>query len=220
MTTTQPDLVFHHVPWSRSAGIRWLLEELAVPYAVNIVDVRAPQGVDEGYRAIQPHKKVPAIQHGDVVVTERAAIAIYLGDRFADAGLAPAIDAQGRAAYLTTLVYCDAVFDPAVSARAHGLTYRPSDYAFGGFDDVIAYLDAKLTRHPYAAGPVFTAADTQLASGLAFTMNVMQVVPRKPAFEAYLARTTSRPAYQRAQQLDVELLQQHPEVAKNLPQPG
>jgi glutathione S-transferase len=213
MPTAQPEIIFHHSPWSRAAGVRWLLEELGVEYGVELVNIHAPKGVDESYRAIQPHKKVPAIQHGGLVITERAAITIYLADRFPAAGLAPAIDDPARAAYLTMLVYNDAVLDPCVTARARGLEHGPADYSFGAFDDVMRNLEARLTEHPYAAGSRFTAADTQLASSLGFTMHVLQVVPRKPAFEAYIERVSARPAHARAQQLDAALLQAHPELA-------
>ena len=211
MAAAQPEIVFHHSPYSRAVGVRWLLEELGVSYTVRFVGIHA-KNVDESYRAIQPHKKVPAIQLGDVTVTERAAITIYLADRFARAGLAPGLDDPRRAAYLTMLVYCDAVFDPCVTARARGLEHAPSDFSFGSFDDVMRNLEAKLTEHPFAVGTSFTAADTQLASSLGFTMNVLQVVPRKPAFEAYLERVTQRPAYRRSQELDAQLVQEHPEI--------
>ena len=212
MSDSKSDLVFYHSPWSRSVGVRWLLEELGVPYAVHPVHLHAPGGADEAYRAIHPHKKVPALEHGSVIITERAAITIYLADAFAERGLAPAIGDPARAAYLTMLVYCDAVFDPCVASRAHGHAHAPSDYSFGAFDDVMRNLEARLGAHPYAAGSQFTAADTQLASSLAFTMNVLGVVPRKPVFEAYLERVGTRPAFRRAQELDAALLQEHPEL--------
>ena len=82
---------FYHAPWSRASGILWLLEELGQPYEIELVDIRAPGGVPESYRAIQPNKKVPAIVHEGTVVTERAAICLYLTERFPEAGLAPAI---------------------------------------------------------------------------------------------------------------------------------
>lgn len=198
-------LKFYHCPWSRSFGIFWLLEELGQPYDMEIVDVRAPGGVPESYRAVQPSKKVPAIVHEGNIVTERAAIALYLGDVFPGAGLAPAIGDKDRAAYLTAMVYCDSVFDPAVAARAHGLRYQSRDYSFGLFDDMVAYVESMLSRHPYAAGDRFTAADTQLASAIAFTMGIMKVLPERPAFVDYLARISGRPAYQRVQARDAEL---------------
>src|SRR5688572_24191098 len=106
-------LKFYHSPWSRSSGVFWLLEELGQPYEIGIIDIPAPGGVPEAYRAVQPNKKVPAIEHDGVVVTERAAICLYLTEAFPDAGLAPQVDDQTRAAFLTWLVYCDSVFDPA-----------------------------------------------------------------------------------------------------------
>jgi glutathione S-transferase len=198
-------LKFYHCPWSRSFSIFWLLEELGQPYEMELVDVRASGGAPENYRAIQPSKKVPAIVRDGVVVTERAAIALYLGDAFPEAGLAPAIGDRDRAAYLTAMVYCDSVFDPAVAARAHGLEYQSRDYSFGLFDDMVAYVERMLSRQPYAAGDRFTAADTQLASAIAFTMGIMNMLPEKPAFVDYLARISTRPAYQRVQARDAEL---------------
>jgi len=203
-------LTFYHAPWSRSSGILWLLEELGQPYELEIVDIRAEGGVPESYRAIQPNKKVPAISHDGTIVTERAAITIYLGDAFPQAGLAPAIGDTARAAYLTWLVYCDSVFDPALAMRAHGLTYRSNDYSFGLFEDMVANVERHLTHSEFVAGNHFTAADTQLASAIAFTMNVMKVLPARPAFTGYLSRIVGREAYQRAQAKDFEMAKQFP----------
>lgn len=83
-------LKFYHAPQSRSSGVLWLLEELGVPYDLEIVDIRGPGGAPESYRAIPPNKKVPAIVHDGIIVTERAAITTYPADAFPEAGLAPA----------------------------------------------------------------------------------------------------------------------------------
>lgn len=211
-------LKLYHAPWSRSAGVLWLLEELGEPYEIEIVDIRAEGGVPEAYRAIQPHKKVPAIAHGGTVVTERAAITIYLADAFPDARLAPPIGDPARAAYLTWLVYCDAVFDPALSARAHGLEYRSNDYSFGLFEDMVANVERHLERSDFAAGDRFTAADTQLASSIAFTMDVIRMLPERPAFRAYLARIVDRPAYQGARVKDFDMAKQFPALMARISQ--
>ena len=94
-------LKFYHAPWSRSSGMLWLLEELGVDYDLILPDIRAEGGAPEDYRAVQPNKKVPAIDHDGTIVTERAAITIYLADVFTEAGLAPAIGDPARAKYLT-----------------------------------------------------------------------------------------------------------------------
>lgn len=198
-------LKFYCTPWSRASGVFWLLEELGKPYQVEIVDIRAPGGVPEEYRLIQPNKKVPAIEHDGVVVTERAAICLYLADTFADAGLAPAIGDRRRGEYLTRLVYCDSVFDPAIAARAQGWTYRSNNFSFGLFDDMVANLERILSRQAYAVGDSFTAADTQLAGGIGFTMNIIKVLPALSVFRDYLARATDRPAYRSYVAKEMEL---------------
>lgn len=201
-------LTFYHAPWSRSSAIFWLLEELGIDYRMELVDIRA--GAPEDYRLIQPSKKVPAIDHDGTIVTERAAITIYLSDQFPEAGLAPPINDPSRAAYLTTLVYHDAVFDPAVSAKVHGLSYISNDYSFGLYDDAVSYLERKLSATPFAAGERFTAADVILGMGINYTMNILKGLPEKPVFKDYVARVTDRPAFKRSQERDAELAAQVP----------
>lgn len=198
-------LKFYCTPWSRASSVFWLLEEIGQPYEIKIIDIRAPGGVPESYRDIQPNKKVPAIDHDGTIVTERAAISIYLADAFPQAGLAPTIGDKWRASYLTWLVYCDSVFDPAVAARAHGLQYGSNDYSFGLFDDMVANVENTLSKRPYAAGDSFTAADTQLAVGVDFALNILKVLPDRPVFRNYVARATDRPAYRRYAAREKEL---------------
>src|SRR5436190_17262059 len=82
------ELVFYTHPMSRGRMVRWILEEVGQPYRTEILDyetnMKAP-----AYLAINPMGKVPALRHGDTVVTECAAICAYLADVFPQAGLAP-----------------------------------------------------------------------------------------------------------------------------------
>ena len=210
-------LKFYYAPWSRASSVLWLLEELGVAYEVEQVDIRAEGGVPERYRVVQPNKKVPAIDHDGLVITERAAIAIYLADAFPGAGLAPPLGDPTRAPYLTMTIYCDSVLDPCAAARAHGLTYASNDYSFGLFDDMVGYLERGLAERPYAAGDRFTAADTQLATAIGYTMNVLKVLPQRPVFTDYLARVSGRPAYQRYQQKDGEAAMRIPYFQRMFP---
>ena len=198
-------LKFYCAPWSRASGVFWLLEELGQPYEIELVDIRAPGGVSETYREIQPNKKVPAINHDGTIVTERAAICIYLGDAFPEAGLAPAIGDKDRPAYLTRLVYNDSVFDPAIAAKAQGWQYQSNNFSFGLFEDMVANVERLLSKQPYAVGDRFTAADTQLAGGINFTMNILKVLPPLPVFQNYVGRATDRPAYRSYAAKEMEL---------------
>ena len=97
--------------------------------------------------------------------------------------------------------------DPAIAARANGWNYESGNsFSFGLFDDMVAYLERILSEQPYAAGDRFTGADTHLASSIQFTMDVMKVLPERPAFRDYLSRALERPAYKRAMDKDNELM--------------
>lgn len=198
-------LTFYHAPHSRSFSVLWLLEELGQPYAMELVDIRSEGGPPESYRAIQPHRKVPAIVHDGTVVTERAAICLYLTERFPEARLAPAPGDADRAAFLTKLVYSDAVLDPVIATAIHKLRYDARGFSFGSHADTVANLAKWLGEHPYAAGERFTAADTQLGAGIHFGMTIAGVLPRLPVFEAYMGRMVERPALQRTMQKDQDL---------------
>lgn len=75
------DLTFYTHPMSRGRIIRWMLEEVGAPYDTRIIGFDSDMKAGE-YKAINPMGKVPAIKHGDVVVTECAAICAYLADAF------------------------------------------------------------------------------------------------------------------------------------------
>ena len=75
------ELIFYTNPMSRGRIVRWMLEEVGQPYRTEVLDygttMKAP-----AYLAINPMGKVPALRHGDTVVTEAAAICAYLADVF------------------------------------------------------------------------------------------------------------------------------------------
>lgn len=213
-------LKFYHAPWSRSSSVLWLLEELGVDYELVEIDIRQEGGVPEEYRKIQPNKKVPAIEHGGIVITERAAITTYLADAFPDAGLAPQIGDPMRGPYLSMLVYCDSVFDPALSAHAQGWKYGGNSFSFGTFDDMVNYVDRILTERPYAAGDRFTAADVQLGSSIGYTMENLKALPERPSFLAYMERLRDRPANLRAAQKDQEMAMKTPFFQKQFASQG
>ena len=111
-------VVLYHAPNTRSAGTLILLNELKADYEVKVLNMRAGDQRKADYLAINPMGKVPAITHNGALVTEQGAIFIYLGDLYADAGLAPQIGDPLRGPYLRWLVYYGSSFEPAVVDRA------------------------------------------------------------------------------------------------------
>ena len=111
------ELVFYTNPQSRGQIARWMLEEVGAPYRVEPVrygdEMKSPS-----YRQINPMGKVPAIRHGDQVVTETAAICAYLADAFPEAGLAPPVDQRG--AYYRWLFFGAGPLEAAVANKTIG----------------------------------------------------------------------------------------------------
>src|SRR5690242_1534290 len=75
------ELVLYTHPMSRGRIARWMLEEVGQPYRTELLDFGTTMKAPE-YLAINPMGKVPALRHGDTIVTEAAAICAYLAAAF------------------------------------------------------------------------------------------------------------------------------------------
>jgi glutathione S-transferase len=199
------DLVFYFAPHSRSSIVLWVLEELGVPYKMEQLSLKKGTQKSPEYLAINPMGKVPAIKHGDTVVTEASAICCYLADAFPAAGLAPAIGDPQRGTYLRWLFFSPSCIEPAMADKAFQRPPVPaSTVGYGDFDTVIDTVSRAVSHGDYLLGDRFSAADVVLGSTLRYGM-MFGVIPKRPEFEAYTGRLASRPALQRTQARDQEL---------------
>jgi glutathione S-transferase len=200
------ELVFYTNPMSRGRIVRWMLEEVGHPYRTEVLGydtMKAP-----AYLAINPMGKVPAIRHGDAVVTECAAICAYLADAFPDAGLAPPAADRLRAPYYRWLFFAAGPFEAAVTNKALNVVVpkgRERMVGYGRFDDVMNVLEAAVSRSDYLVGDGFTAADVYVGSQIGFGL-MFGTIEKRPAFERYWARINARPAAVRAKQIDDALM--------------
>ncbi|SFW69930.1 glutathione S-transferase family protein [Luteibacter sp. UNCMF366Tsu5.1] len=198
-------ITFHHAPNSRSGAALMLLEELGAQYDMHVMDLTQGEQRRPAYLKINPLGKVPAIEHLGGLVTERPAIFTYLADLYPSAGLAPGLDDPLRGPYLRWLAFYGSCFEPAVMDRRMKHEPAPaSTCPYGDFDTVMDTLEAQLSPGPWLLGERFTAADILWASALDWTMK-FGVVPRRDAFEAYVARLMVRPAIVRAVVQDAAL---------------
>ena len=159
------------------------------------------------YLAINPMGKLPALKHGDVVVTEAAATCTYLADAFPKAGLSVPIGDRRRGIYLKWLFFGRSCIEPAIAERAFPRKEPPPRTAlgFGDFDTVMDVLAKGVgAANPYLLGEQFTAADVIIGSGLRWG-TMFKLIPERPEFAAYLARLNQRPALQRATEKDKKL---------------
>lgn len=207
--TNIPEIEFFHAPNTRSTGVRVLLEELGVPYRLHALNMRAGEHLGDAYRAVNPMAKVPAIRHGAALVTEQAAVYLYLADLFPASGLAPAVTDPARATYLRWMVFYGSCYEPAVIDRF--LKREPGPRAmsaYADYDSVIARVVEALTPGPYLLGERFCAADILWGGALGWTMGFGLVAP-DPVLTAYVERVRSRPAFQRVAAADADLAAAH-----------
>ncbi|RUL75319.1 glutathione S-transferase family protein [Dyella choica] len=199
-------IVFYHAPNSRSGGTFALLEELGADYELHLLNLKAGELRRPDYRAINPMGKVPAIRHGDALITEQPAIFMYLADLYAEAGLAPAIDDPLRGPYLRWLVFYGSCFEPALVDRSLNRDPAPpSTSPYGTWDDVMQALQLQLTNGPYMLGERFSAADVLWGGALHWT-TLFKLVPETPQIRAYIDRVITRPAMQRVAARDAEFV--------------
>ncbi|WP_284395312.1 glutathione S-transferase family protein [Dyella lipolytica] len=203
-----PRITFYHAPNSRSGGTFSLLEELGVDYDLHLVNLKSGEQRQSAYRAINPMGKVPAIRHGEALITEQPAVFLYLADLYPEAGLAPAIDDPLRGPYLRWMVYYGSCFEPAIVDRSQQRDPAPpSTSPYGTWDDVLNTLALQLAKGPYLLGERFTAVDVLWGGALHWT-TMFHLVPETPEIRAYIDRVITRPAMQRAAAKDAEFAAQ------------
>jgi glutathione S-transferase len=202
-------LIFYTHPMSRARIVRWMLEEVGEPYETKILEFgHSMKGPD--YLAINPMGKVPAIRHGDVVVTEAAAICAYLADAFPAKGLAPPPGSKERGPYYRWLFFAAGPIEAAVTDKALGCDVpaeREGMVGYGNMERALAAVEGQLYRTEYIAGDKFTAADVYLGSAVGWGM-LYKGIDKRPAFERYWAAISARPAFVRAKAIDDALIEE------------
>lgn len=199
------ELVFYTNPMSRGQIARWALEEAGATYETVLLDYETTMKA-EPYLSINPMGKVPAIVHDGHVVTECAAICLYLADTFPDAGLTPT--PAERADYYRWMLFAAGPVEQAVTDRAMGFTPSAEQRrmaGYGSYDLAVDVFEKAVSAHPYIAGDRFTAADVLVGSQVAWGVQ-FGTLPKRAAFDDYLTRIVDRPAYLRAKAIDNALI--------------
>ena len=204
------ELVFYTNPMSRGRIVRWMLEEVGAPYRTVLLDYGTTMKAPE-YLALNPMGKVPTIQRGDAVVTECAAICMWLAEAYPDAALAPPVGAPERAACLRWMFFGAGPVDAAVTAASFGFdTQDAQAYARAGWGNLESVADALAgllsDGRDFLLGERFTALDVYLGSQIAWGLQ-FGTLPERPGFAEYVARITMRPAAIRARAIDEAAMQ-------------
>lgn len=198
MPENKSKLRLYWYPRSRASRAMWLLEESGLDYERVFIDLKNPAAERPAeFRLASPMGKVPALSDGAVHLADSSAIALYLADRYPQAGLAPAADHPDRGRYLYWSIFTPGVIEPAMAERFGKWEVNPQSSGWGNFDLMIRTLEDGLQVGPWILGERFCAADTLLGSS-AYFMRLFGLMPESPLINAYLDRCLARPALRAA----------------------
>ena len=200
-------LTLYTNPHSRGTNVRWMLEECGADYdTVGVAfgaEMKAP-----AYRAINPMGKVPALTHGDTILTETVAILTWLAERYPEKALIPEAGSDARGEYYRWLCFALHLEYAAVDrmrAIENSAELRTA-IGYGDFDTAFAVLKARLRGREYLIGDRFSALDLYYSGLLQWLIQRAQVLPAESVYLDYMNRHLARPAHQRAVALDEALL--------------
>lgn len=200
------DLTLYHIAPSRSSVVHWMLEEIGEPFDLHVLDSKKGENRQPDYLAINPMGKVPALRHGDVIITELAAICCYLADGFPQAQLNVPLGDPRRGPYLQWLFFNPGALEPAIIDRAFKRAEEAPRQAlgYGDFDTTMDVVARAVTPGPFLLGEQFTTADLVIGSSLRWSIK-FNLIPDRQEFTDYIARFADRPALKRATARDEDI---------------
>ncbi|MEZ4221585.1 MAG: glutathione S-transferase family protein [Polyangiaceae bacterium] len=201
-------LTLYHHPFSRAANVIWMLEEVGVDYQLRFVDLSKGEQKQPEFLALNPMGKLPLMTDGDEVVTEAAAIGLYLADRYATGKLAPALDAPGRGTYLRWSLFAPSVIEPGAMAKLAKWEFRPGSAGWGTYETMLDAMESAIAEKQFILGDTFSMADVIFGGTVGYMLRFKMIDPR-PVFVEYVERVSSRPAAKRAQEKNAAIMAEH-----------
>lgn len=200
-------ITLHHNPFSRAATVVWMLEEVGVPYDLRFVDFRSNAQKSPELLAMNPMGKLPVLEDDGTVVTEVAAIGLYLADRYALGRLAPLPSDPARGAYLRWSLFAPSVIEPGAMAKMSGWEFKPGQAGWGAYDAMVEAMESAL-KGDFILGANFSMADVIFGGTLRYMLR-FKMIEARPSFVAYAERLNARPALQAAEARNAQIIADH-----------
>jgi glutathione S-transferase len=201
-------LVLYHHPYSRAANVLWMLEELGIDHELRFVDMPAGAHKAPELLALNPMGKLPILTDGDQVITEVAAIGLYLADRYALGRLAPKLDDPRRGTYLRWSLFAPSVIEPGAIAKANNWEGKPSQVGWGTHEAMLGAIESAVQDRDYLLGDSFSMADVIFGGTVRYMLR-FKLLESRPAIAAYGERLAARPALQRADARNTAIAKEH-----------
>lgn len=197
-------LKLHFAPLTRSIRIRWLLEELSVPY--ELIHSTYNRDGSKGFAQDTPSGNYPYIEDGDIALSESGAIVQYVLERYGNGRLEPPIGSDYRAAYLFWLHFAEGTAANSINTTVWLTVYRQDadrhqeiiSAVRDSANTVFGKAEAALSDQPFIAGSEFTAADVMMGYTLGTAKWLNILTDKHPKTLEYVDRLFSRPALQKS----------------------
>ncbi|WP_153914216.1 glutathione S-transferase family protein [Shewanella sp. TC10] len=197
-------ITLYGTPRSRALRVSWLLEELGVDWQFCFLNFAKGDNRSEEYLALNPSGKMPVITDGDLVLTESAAILLYLAEKYGQGKFLPkpGTAQAGLHHQWVSFVICE-LEQPLWSMGKHRFALPEEQrldemlpVAKFEFDKAAKIAEQWVPETGYVCGDELTIADILLAQTLLWATVFEQTIPSK--LTAYRDRVKQRPAMTRA----------------------
>ena len=199
-------ITIHHLGISQSDRVVWLMEELGLPYKLKWYNRKADRLAPDDFLALHPAATAPVIEDGDLVLPESGAIVEYICHRHAGGKLTVRPDQPNYPDYLYWMHFHNNILGLYFAKRALGVQ-QPLGPDAQRINTVVTrrernyynYLEQRLGKSPYLAGPEFTCADIMVVFDLtSLPLFGGRTIDDLPNTLAYVKRIGARPAYIKA----------------------
>lgn len=202
-----PELKLYHYPLRACSLVTFnALEEAGLEYEDQSVDILKGEQKSPDYLKVHPGGKVPALRVDDQVLTENAAILIYLDALAADANLLPTEGGMvGRAKGYSDLIWCSSTFHPAVRQVRMAMRFTDGDYSgvqAKGVEYVTAIfnqVEARVAGDKWWYGDDWSIVDVYICWCIITAASTgLLPMDKYPAIQSLLERVQARPSFQKA----------------------
>jgi len=204
-------LKLHYHPFTRAASVVGMLEAVEQNYELVFIDFRKGEQKEPLNASKNKMGKVPTLIDDTQVVTESAAIGLYLADRYALGRLAPQPNDPARGTYLRWSFFAPSVIEPAAYAQGAKWDYKPGSAGWGRYEDMLDSASEAINADPegpWLLGERFTMADIIFGGTLRFMLQFKMVQPRDE-YIAYTEALSAHPAIAKGQAINGEYIAKH-----------
>lgn len=195
-------ITVHHLTFSRSMRILWLLEELNLPYHLVVHERNAAFRAPDSLKAVHPLGKAPVILDDGLVLAESAAILRHIDARYGNGQFSPTPHTNDASLHDEWLQYSEStaampILLSVIGDLVGGLTPGLSAFIKPELEKNIEYIASSLKSSPYLLGQDITLADIQL-SYLLLIAHKRGLTGDRPEIAQYISRLEARPALVKA----------------------